>query len=316
MKKLLFKIFALLFAVTAGGSGTCFAQGIFTFKDMEKPAPQFTRSDDVITAKLIPRAKNNSVEIRFAVASGGHLAQVKGVDFFSIDGPGVDVKNFKSAAFEIRVDNVATGGEAEISVSSDFFSSATQFYVFNAKLETPWMKDKSVNTAKEERIRALQVVVKDGGPLDSDGAANGRITLIGGPRDSFWGYALGTLFIRFFGIFLVLTILMIGMIISGLIFSRMGERKKGETENSCNQMVSSSDVPETTSAKSIDAETSSSEPTEEEAAAIATALHLHFRTARKDLVADKLGFPGTGVWSGEGRKRIMNDRLMVFRHRR
>ena len=61
--------------------------------------------------------------------------------------------------------------------------------------------------------------MQDGGNLDADGAADGQIRLVGGPRDSFWGYALGTLFIRFFGIFFVLSLLMIGMFASGWIFT-------------------------------------------------------------------------------------------------
>ena len=68
--------------------------------------------------------------------------------------------------------------------------------------------------------------MKDGGPLDSDGVVNGAVRFVGGPRDSFWGSALGSLFIRFFGIFMVLTILMIGMLASSRIFQFIEGRKK------------------------------------------------------------------------------------------
>lgn len=297
-KSVIFFFQWMVFAVIAGWAGFCHAEGMFTFQDTEKPKPEFTRNNDVISAKLIPRAKSNSVTINFAAISGGKLTAVKGVDFFDIDRPEVDVKNFKSAAFEIRVDKVAKGGEAKVSISSDFISSSTAFYIFNPKLPQPWIKDKFVNLpAKEPRVRDLQVTVKDGGPLDADGAADGKITLIGGPRDSFWGYALGTLFIRFFGIFIVLGVLMVGMMVSGYFFRHQDRRdpKKPAGKTAAGP------------AKQL-----SSEATDEEAAAIALALHLHFNSRRTLPIAENGSAPAGGGWAEEGRTRIMSDRLMVF----
>ena len=189
---------------------------------MEKPKPEFTRSGERIAAKLIPRAKSTSVTIEFEVTAGGRLEDVKGIDFATVDRPEVDIKNFKSAVFEIDIRNVARGGKASLAVRSDFFTLSTAFYVFNPKREQPWIRDTQTdNRALANRVRELTVQVQDGGDLDSDGQADGRIVVVGGPRDSFWGYALGTLFIRFFGIFIVLTILMIGMLVSGRIFKIM-----------------------------------------------------------------------------------------------
>jgi hypothetical protein len=192
--------------------------------DIEKPIPEFTREGEVIIAKLIPRAKSTSVTIQFKV-DGGKLDEVKGVDFLACDRPEVDIKNFKSALFEVNASGITPGGEAKVIVISDFFISSTQYYVFNESQEKPWMISEARNISHPDRVQELIVLVKDGGPYDSDGTENGKIRFIGGPRDSFWGYALGTLFIRFFGIFLVLTVLMIGMILSGRFFDWYFYRK-------------------------------------------------------------------------------------------
>lgn len=311
LKKILLIFFWMALASIAGWAGPGYAGGLFSFTDIEKPNPQFNRTDNVITAKLIPRAKSNSVEISFAVVEGGRLGEVKGIDFFSIDRPEVDVKNFKSAAFEIMVDNVPKGEEANISVSSDFFSSSTRFFVFNAKLDTPWIKDKSVNLSKGQRIRELRVAVKDGGPLDSDGDQDGHITLIGGPRDSFWGYALGTLFIRFFGIFLVLTVLMAGMLISGVFFSRSDRRRRQGIAPKQDQVQPATDHP-SISARSFDNGQNDMAPTEEEVAAIGAALDLYFRNLRYAATKSNIPQQSADAWSEEGRKRIMYDRLRLY----
>ena len=182
------------------------------------------------SAKLIPRAKSTSVQIQFSVA-GARLLDVEGMDFENAERPEVDVKNFKSALFVIHLGDVTPGGEAKVSLTSDFFISSTQFYVFNETLSQPWIISDAANLSLPDRVQELVVTVKDGGPLDSDGKADGRITLVGGPRDSFWGYALGTLFIRFFGIFIVLSILMLGMIFSGLVFQWLARRKAAGADN-------------------------------------------------------------------------------------
>ena len=291
----------ILFAALVGWAGFCHAAGLFTFDDIEKPKPEFSRTGEVIAAKLIPRAKNTSVVISFSVADGGKLEVVKGIDFQTVDRPEVNVKNFKSAAFEIRISNVAPGKEAKVSIRSDFFSSSTAFYAFNPKLEKPWMDTQALNLEQPERVRELLVTARDGGPLDADGAADGSITLIGGPRDSFWGYAMGTLFIRFFGIFIVLSVLMIGMILSGFVFRRYDRRKKSGLKDSGDKRG-----PESVGQVAMAA-------SEEEVAAIAAALHLQFRHSRASAAATSVSASSyDGLWAAEGRKRIMNDRFTIF----
>ncbi len=289
--------------VFLGWCATGHATGLFSFGDVEKPIPTFTSSGDRIVAKFIPRAKSTSVTVEFQVTDGGTLAAVKGIDFADVDRPEVDVKNFKSAAFEIDIRDVTRGGMATVAMRSDFFSLSTTFYVFNPKQAAPWIKDaQEENRALAQRVRELVVQVQDGGTLDADGAADGQITMIGGPRDSFWGYALGTLFIRFFGIFFVLSLLMIGMIASGLIFKRL-DRRQDSTPGpdpqpalrpATEDVVASGQVPEVI------------------AAAIAAALYL-----RDVSPADHSAVPSVQpgmVWTQAGRQRIMHDRLVVFRH--
>jgi len=302
---ILFVQYMLVAALIIGGAGFCDAGGFFAFDDMEKPKPEFNRRGEEISAKLIPRAKSTRTVINFRVADGGQLVDVKGVDFQTVDRPEVDVKNFKSAAFEIRIDNVKPGGEARVSMDSDFFAASTAFYVFNPKLEKPWMTPQIVNISRQESIRELVVTVRDGSPLDADGAVDGRIILIGGPRDSFWGYALGTLFIRFFGIFIVLSILMLGMILSGLYFKFNERTQKSENESLGN--ISGPEKKET----GDELPGQSSEATEEEAAVIAAALYLHFKqtSVQTDRVSAQ---KDEGAWALGGRQRIMNDRLSVF----
>lgn len=280
--------------------------------DMEKPNPQFTRNDGQISAKLIPRAKSGSVIINFKVIDGGTLEEVKGVDFDTVDRPEVDEKNFKSEVFEIDIAQVKPGGTATVAVTSDFFTQSTKYYVYNPKRGDPWLPDvQAENRSLPQSVQELVIKVKDGGDLDADGRADGRISLIGGPRDSFWGYALGTLFIRFFGIFIVLTVLMIGMLISGFIF-----KKLLRTESTGVKAAEAPGAPTTSPAPAPAAVTEipdrPAEVPDEVAAAIAVGLHQHlkrFRTREPVPAADASG----NVWGRDGRQRIMSDRLQVFR---
>jgi hypothetical protein len=292
-------------------NGLC--DGLFSFGDVEKPKPEFTRAGDQISAKLIPRAKSTSVEIVFSVAAGGKIDAVKGVDFYSVDRPGVDVKNFKSAVFEIGISRVAPGGTATLSVASDFFTMSTAFYVFNPKRDTPWIKDvQSENQQLPDHIRQLLIQVKDGGDLDADGRADGRITVIGGPRDSFWGYALGTLFIRFFGIFIVLSVLMLGMIISGLVFKRLLREKDGapvQTTVGAKPEAPPAVAQQATAPLSVRPDA----VPDEIAAAIAVGLHLRSRERASEGAGSSGSLRNESGWVQEGRQRIMSDRMTVFR---
>ncbi|UCF90171.1 MAG: OadG family protein [Desulfobacterales bacterium] len=283
----------------------------FMGDDLEKPKPEFTRSADQITAKLIPRAKSTSISIAFKVA-GGRMEAVSGVDFASAARPEVDVKNFKSALFEIIINEVPVGGEAQVSIISDFFTRATAFYVFNAKLEVPWADSGAENRGHPDRVQELIVKVKDGGPFDSDGAADGRISLVGGPRDSFWGYALGTLFIRFFGIFIVLSILMIGIMFSGKVFQLSFGKKKIASD--FDQTVARGQGALTAEAQRVAVNQpapAAGMPAEEDVAAIALALHLHL-APRHTSEPRSLLVSSSGAWTINGRNRMMSDRFPTF----
>ncbi|MGA8179578.1 MAG: OadG family transporter subunit [Desulfobacterales bacterium] len=267
-------------------------------EDLEKPKPEFTREGDIITAKLIPRAKSTSISIQFQV-SGGDLIDVEGLDFKEADRPGVDNKDFKSELFVIKIDKVSPGGEAKVSITSNFFTSSTEYWVFNPQSKTPWMNAEAQNISLPDLVQKLTVSVKDGGPFDSDGAANGRITFEGGPKDSFWGYAMGTLFIRFFGIFLVLSILMIGMILSGRVFQMLDKKKAEKAKES--HLQPKAPAPDTQPAESVEPEL---------AAAVCVALQLHF-SAHRPTAPPHFIKPEISPWVRQGRERIMNARSIL-----
>jgi hypothetical protein len=288
----------VLVIITASGGVAWAAFG----ENIEKPQPEFTRQGDDFIAKLIPRAKSTSVSIRFAV-NGGKLLDVQGMDFEKAERPEVDIKNFKSALFVLSIGEIPPGGEVKVSLSSDFFISSTQFYVFNEKLPQPWMISEAENLKLPNRVQELVITVNDGGPFDSDGSVNGRITLIGGPRDSFWGYALGTLFIRFFGIFIVLSILMLGMILSGKVFQFL-DRKKTTVEKAKAQRLPQEE-------KAGASEGKGEEISPEAAAAIAMALFLHFNPSAGPHVLDLFLSPLTS-WTLHGRDQIMGERFLTF----
>lgn len=276
-------------------------------EDQEKPRPEFTREGDIITAKLLPRAKSTSVFINFKVA-GAELINVQGMDFEKADRPEVDLKDFKSALFVIEIGALSPGGEAMVSLTSDFFNRSTRFWIFNDKLETPWMDSIAQNLDRPDRVQELVIKVKDGGSFDSDMNENGRMIIIGGPKDSFWGYALGTLFIRYFGIFIVLSILMLGMIFSGKIFQHL-EHKKAK----------SASKPESQTVQAGKAETpniADNGINPEMATAVAVALHLHFSGSRASDPMHLSSLRST-AWSQQGRAQIMGERsLMYNRHKR
>lgn len=285
--------------------GNAFA-GFFGMQEVEKPTPEFTRDGDVITAKLIPRAKSTSVQILFKVENG-NLIGVTGMDFFEAARPEVDVKNFKSSLFVIAIDGVSPGETAKVSIVSQFFISSTQFYIFNETQTPAWFFAGSKNISLPDRVQELVVEVKDGGPFDSDGKANGKIKFIGGPRDSFWGYAMGTLFIRFFGIFLVLTVLMIGMILSGRIFQRM-EKKSSSSDNSQNELS----PPKKAVTPVVPAPLKENALTAETAAAIAVALQLFVSDKKQNISVLNVTQGISSSWTQSGRTQIMNERLMMM----
>ncbi|MBU1182101.1 MAG: OadG family protein [Proteobacteria bacterium] len=257
-------------------------------EDIEKPRPKFTVGEDKISAKFIPRAKSTSIIIDFK-ASGGKLVNVTGIDFEALQRPELDIKNYKSSFFEIKLENVEQDSEAAIHLFSNFFSGSTEFWLVTRNQKEPWINTEAQKIVHPDMVYELVVKAKDGGPSDMDGAIDGRITLLGGPKDSFWGYALGTLFIRFFGIFLVLGILMIGMIISGKVFSGIMKKK--------DDPIPSVDE------KNINPKV---------AAAIAVALKIHLSAGKERIRPEPVSNEEQSTWSKQGSKRIMSDRSVVF----
>jgi len=269
-------------------------------EDTEKPQPQFTRKDDIVTAKLIPRGRSTSVVIDFAV-SGGKLQSVEGMDFEEAETPQVDKKDFRSGLFVGRIGGIAPGAEVEVSMACDYFTGSTEFWVYNPKSSEVWTNVKGENEDLPNRVNKVSVKVKDGGPLDADGSANGEILLMFGPKDSFWGYAIGTLFIRFWGVFMVLALLQIGMNLSGMIF-RTIESRAARKKTDLEALLTNAAVPEKAAQPLTDSGI---------AAAIAMALHLHFSHELPGKRMD-LSFPKISAWSHQGRTHLMRSRFSVL----
>jgi Na+-transporting methylmalonyl-CoA/oxaloacetate decarboxylase gamma subunit len=280
--------------------------------DSEAPRVAFKRDGDNVVASLIPRAKSTTVHIAFAVSTG-RLVEVKDMNFKSAARPEVDHKDFKSNLFIVSVADITKGSEIRLTVSSDFFSKSTEFWAFNSDQKPSWMNTQADNQSQTNLVRSLTITVKDGGPRDSDGASDGRLTLIGGPKDSFWGYALGTLFIRFFGIFIVLGILMIGMMLSGKVFNRMEAQKKAAERPPESKGIAPGD--DTGKQLPPEDRPPAERSTEQEtAAAIAAALHMHL-SERQRAVPLRLQISESSPWTHQGRQRIMQVRYINNRHK-
>jgi Na+-transporting methylmalonyl-CoA/oxaloacetate decarboxylase gamma subunit len=265
-------------------------------EDVEKPKPDVNRQGETMTAKLIPRGKSTSVVIQFQ-AEGGKLLDVAGADFDEAGQQGIDAKDFRSDLFAVKAGVVSPGGEIKLALSSNYFTLATELWVLNRALTTPWMNGNAEHIDRPDGVEELVLTVKDGGPLDSDGAANGEITIVLGPRDSFWGYALGTLFIRFFGVFLVLSVLMLSMILVGLVFQKLDRRR--EALKAAPAVEPAAEEPEKVH-EAIAPET---------AAAIGVALHLHLSALKAAAVMNLEPSDGSS-WARQGRSQIMRDRLL------
>jgi len=263
-------------------------------EDTEAPKPKFSQEGADWIATLIPRGKSSEIRIRFHV-TGGALTVAQAKVFADSDKPQVDKKTFRSDFFKLQITPAAPGGDVSLAVNSNYFTTATELWGAVSVNSPVWHTTGAVNIKNADRTNTLTLTVRDGGPLDADGQADGRIEIICGPRDSFWGYAMGTLLIRFFGVFIVLAVLEVGMLISGRIFQRIDARAQRP-------------------AAQIPVEETPVEEyavTPEEAAAIALALHLNAATGRP-IPPAKTGLPGGSPWSQAGRARIMSDRMPVF----
>ncbi len=269
-------------------------------EDLDKPKPEFSRQGQTLTAKLVPRGKSTSIQIDFAV-SGGELKTVEALDFSEAARPEVDVKDFRSGLFVVKAGGMQPGGDIRVSMASGYFTQSTQLWVFNPKAPKQWTMVEAEHTEPQEGVEELGATVKDGGPLDSDGKANGEVVIVVGPRDSFWGYAIGTLFIRFFGVFMVLALLEIGMFVAGRVF-RTIENRAAQAKAEAEAVLLEPAAAEQTAPPPMD---------RGKAAAIAMALHLHLMHEKP---AQLLRFapPEAPAWSQEGRARIMSERLSVF----
>ncbi|MCM2286196.1 MAG: OadG family protein [Desulfobacula sp.] len=194
-------------------------------EDIEKPKPVFTQEGTDWVTELIPRGKSTPIQIRFHV-DGGMLAKPVDTDFTDANRPNINWKNYRSGYFLLDIIPESPGGEVSLTLSSNYFTSATDIWGFTERKTRTWGTIGIKTSSVKGEPTAITSVIRDGSVLDEDGMADGKIQIIIGPRDSFWGYALGTLVIRFFGVFLVLSILMIGMMLSGKIFESMDAKKK------------------------------------------------------------------------------------------
>ncbi len=192
--------------------------------DVEKPKPVFTQEDTDWVTELIPRGKSTPIQIRFHV-DGGMLSKPADTDFTETDMPNINWKNYRSGYFVLDIIPSAPGGEVTLKVSSNYFISATDIWGITERKTKTWGSIGVKTESVKGDTTAISSVIRDGSVLDEDGTADGKIQIIIGPRDDFWAYALGTLVIRFFGVFLVLSLLMIGMMLSGKVFSSIDEKK-------------------------------------------------------------------------------------------
>jgi hypothetical protein len=272
-------------------------------EDVEKPRPEFTREGAAIMARLIPRAKSTSVSIRFE-AKGGNMAEVSPLDFEAAARPEVYQKDFRCDLFTMTLEKVPVGGEAVLSVTSDFFTSSTGFWLFNPRMTPAWKDMGAKHAILADRVQVLTMTVRDGGPFDNDGAVDGKIVLIGGPRDSFWGYAIGTLFIRFFGVFMVLTVLMAGMLLCGSIFAAADKHKTSL----------SGDFPPVGVSETVQSSATVSQNGLEPGVIAAIALALHMEMSGSAATEETLSEGSEqSAWRLYGRQKIMSDRLQVFK---
>ena len=233
-------------------------------EDLEKPEPTFTREGADWVAKLIPRGKSTHIQIRFH-AEGAEIEQIASKEYPEDHAPLVNWKNFRSDFFAVKMRLSSPGVEIPLSVSSNYFTTATDLWGPVSVNNRKWETTHPMNVGLADRTKVLTVTLRDGGPLDADGKTNERIEFICGPRDSFWGYAIGTLLIRYFGIFIVLTVLMIGMLVSGKVFQWL-EKRHQQKESQIASAATSSEIPDTSEeAHGVDPGT---------VAAIAVALHL------------------------------------------
>lgn len=246
----------------------------------------FERQGQNIKARLVPLAKTTSISITFS-CEGGELLSVE--EFKGpTEGLEINPRDLRSGLFAVKI-RTEPGSVARLDLASEYFTSSTVLLEFNPRLKKYWLPEPDPHlkrAAPQSRNFNLRVMARDGSELDIDGLENGVIELVTGPRDSFWGYALGTLFIRFFGIFIVLGILMGGMMLAGKSFSAWARRRaSGEDAGPQPQVSPDGDL------------------LPEQVAALAVALHLQ-QQQQKPAPPASTSPPG-GKWAQAGRLQLM-----------
>ena len=115
-----------------------------------------------------------------------------------------------------------------------------------------------------------------------------------------WGYILGTLVIRFVGVFVVLVILMIGMMILGKVVSTLVARQEArdaEDDDKDPHAIEFAEEPEREVGE------------EEIVAAIGAALAMSMESEHPLLAPASLGGITAGSWSAAGRAAQMGARM-------
>ena len=122
-----------------------------------------------------------------------------------------------------------------------------------------------------------------------------------------WGYIMGTLLIRFVGVFVVLAILMIAMQILGRIVSRIVAKEEAVDAMERKKDESLLDL----------AEHPTSGPNEEEmVAAIGAAIAVSMESEKRALASSGHAGVSADSWAMAGRMTLMNRRLSAGSQRR
>jgi len=120
-----------------------------------------------------------------------------------------------------------------------------------------------------------------------------------------WGFIMSTLIIRFFGVFAVLAVVMIGMIILGKVVSKlvaMQEAKEAKDHDEPEEELLTDSLAETPEHKAGE---------EEIVAAIGAALAFAMESQRKTPAAAAHGGVTAGSWAMAGRAALMSGRLQA-----
>ena len=115
-----------------------------------------------------------------------------------------------------------------------------------------------------------------------------------------WGYILGTLVIRFVGVFMVLFILMIGMMILGKVVSTLvarQEARNAEDDEKDPHAIKFAEEPEREAGE------------EEIVATIGAAIAMSMESDRPSLAPAAFGGVSAGSWSLAGRAAQMGERM-------